>query len=104
MLKQEYYEPVTQESISGDRMLKRDFINIKRQNTEDLLNAWIDEVKEKAESRMAHNTSTIFFQMLNAPQHQKQVFDQYWWVTDAPVKTWLSTKNTRTLQFHFILT
>lgn len=58
---EEYYEAVNQENTGGDKMLKRDLRNIKRQNTEDLLKAWIDGVKVKKDSRMTHNISTIFF-------------------------------------------
>ena len=88
----------------GDRMLKTDLRKIKRQNIQDLLNAWIEGVKEKEESRMTHKTRTAFLQMPNAPWHQKQIFHQYWWITGTPVRIWLSTKNICVLNFYCIIT
>lgn len=46
-------------------IFKRDLRNIKRQNIQDLFNAWKQGVKEKEESRrknLEHNIRTIFFQ------------------------------------------
>lgn len=46
-------------------MLKTELRTIKRENTQEWLNAWIEEVK-KEESRMTHNTRTAFLQRSNA--------------------------------------
>lgn len=46
-------------------MLKIELRTIKRQNTQEWLNAWIEEVKEKEESRMTQNIRTAFLQRPN---------------------------------------
>lgn len=45
--KEEYYETLNQENISGDGVLRRDLRNSKRQSTQDLRNARTEGVRGK---------------------------------------------------------
>lgn len=96
----EDYETLNQENISGDGMLRRDLRNSKRQSIQDLWNARTEGVRGKSWEQ--HPTWELcFFKCPMLPniknkyfkKKKPQIFHQYWWTTNSPLKIWLSTKN-----------